>query len=154
MEILVKGKILVTNTEAKELLNEVKSESSTKETRRPLIAQEMTKQVLAYLEGTSVCNVTGQEVAATLKRLAAFPPLAGQEGLRQTEMFNIVNVRPSTLVEMFAIIDHAEVRFGDDKLEELLDLIQAELSPPPESEEAPEGDAEAAGEQQDEDVES
>mmetsp|Transcript_4047 Transcript_4047/g.9749 ORF Transcript_4047/g.9749 Transcript_4047/m.9749 type:complete len:148 (-) Transcript_4047:241-684(-) len=147
MEVLTKCEVLVSIAEAKELLNEIQNESSDKESQRPWIAQEMTKQVLQYIENVSICNVTTEEVANLYQQLQAFEPLPDQDGLKHTELFNIANLRPTSIVEMFAIIDHAEVRFGDEKLEQMLDLIQSTLSAPPEREEG-----EAA--EDEEDVES
>ena len=70
----------------------------------------------------------------------------GQEPLREAEICNIANLRPTTLVALYAMIDKSFDRFGDPKLHEMLDIIGQVLSAPPDAEggeggEEEEGDA-------------
>ena len=69
----------------------------------------------------------------------------GQEPLREAEICNIANIRPTSLVALYAMIDKSLDRFGEPKLNEMLDIIARILTAPPD----PEGEGAWVGEEVD-----
>uniref|UniRef100_A0A7S4KQM2 DNA-directed RNA polymerase III subunit RPC9 n=1 Tax=Guillardia theta TaxID=55529 RepID=A0A7S4KQM2_GUITH len=134
MEILDDCDAVLCNAEVLELVKSIQLEASKSGFQRPEVAVLTTNQVIQYLESSNSCNVTPNEVQQLYGELAKFPPLDGQEPLKKKELLNIANFRPTTLVSLYSIIDHAEARFGDDRLEQMIALVEKILSAPPEVE--------------------
>ena len=67
-------------------------------------------QVMEYLQTVPSCKTTSTEVARLMDKLNRFAPLDGQEPLRESEICNIANLRPTSVVALFAMIDKVRVR--------------------------------------------
>lgn len=75
----------------------------------------------------------------------------GQPRLRESEIYNIVNLRPTSVVALYALIASCDIRFGDEKLEEMLSVINSILTAPPDAE-GEGAQAEENGEEEDGDA--
>eukprot|EP00960_Hanusia_phi_P075563 768441-Hanusia_phi.AAC.4 len=158
MEIIDDCEAVLSNAEVLEVLRSIKQEATKSGFKRPEVHrhEELCAHILpsslqvavlstdAYLESSNCCNVTPSEVQQLYAELAKFPPLEGQMPLKKKELLNIANFRPTTLVSLrFAVFSagradmfrgQAEARFGDDRLEEMIALVEKTLSAPPEVE--------------------
>ena len=67
-------------------------------------------QVMEYLQTVPSCKTTSTEVARLMDKLNRFAPLDGQEPLRESEICNIANLRPTSVVALFAMIDKVRMR--------------------------------------------
>lgn len=144
MEVVEQLDYLVSNAEVMKLLTDIDAEAKSAGFQRPPIARETSKQVLRHLESVPSCNTTSEEVAKLIASLSEFAPLEGQEPLRESEMYNIANLRPTSVVALFAMIDKSLDRFGEERLDEMLTVITSILTAAPEEDEV--GAAEEQGE--------
>ncbi|MCK1975390.1 Rpb4 family DNA-directed RNA polymerase subunit, partial [Bacillus safensis] len=78
------------------------------------------------------CNQTQENINEFLKSCEKYK-------LAKAEKLNIINIRPSTQVEIDPIIEECQNRLKEEQVEELVELI-ANLFPPPPT---PEGADEA-----------
>eukprot|EP00277_Geminigera_cryophila_P011980 CAMPEP_0179452204 /NCGR_PEP_ID=MMETSP0799-20121207/36104_1 /TAXON_ID=46947 /ORGANISM="Geminigera cryophila, Strain CCMP2564" /LENGTH=144 /DNA_ID=CAMNT_0021247921 /DNA_START=166 /DNA_END=597 /DNA_ORIENTATION=- len=138
MEVVEQLDYLVTNAEVMELLRDVEKEAKSTGFKRPWTARETSQHVMAYLETVPSCNTSPPEVDKLMQSLSNFSPLHAQEPLRETEILNIANLRPTSVVALFAMIDKSLDRFGEDKLDEMLTIVNEILTAPPDLEEGAE----------------
>jgi len=87
------------------------------------------KQVLSYLSHSPTVNQTQEAIQAFLQRLHEF--VGDTRNLSVVEVSQIIDLRPTTAVEMYRIIDDCEVRFNETQLEELISIVQECLPPRP-----------------------
>ncbi|KAI5661141.1 hypothetical protein M9H77_20464 [Catharanthus roseus] len=80
-------------------------------------------QVYDYLEQTAACNQTREIIHEFLEKCKSYD-------LAKAEILNIINIRPSSVVEIDPIIEECETRFGDSA-EELVESVTQILPPPP-----------------------
>ncbi|CCJ28909.1 unnamed protein product [Pneumocystis jirovecii] len=73
-----------------------------------------------YLEGLPAKKQTAQQVCKLTKELENYP-------LTKVERLMIVNSRPDTLVELYALIEECEERFNLEQLQQILDRIHNEM---------------------------
>ncbi|KAI3911127.1 hypothetical protein MKX01_039730 [Papaver californicum] len=90
-------------------------------------------QVYDYLVETAACNQTQENINEFLKSCEKFK-------LAKAEKLNIINIRPSTQVEIDPIIEECQKRLKDEQVEELVELIANLFPPPPKPEGADEGE--------------
>ncbi|XLR58186.1 hypothetical protein S83_008858 [Arachis hypogaea] len=70
--------------------------------------------------------------------------------LAKSEILNIINIRPTNIVEIFSIIECCDTRFSDEELTEIVEIVKRTLPPPPEDAngaEATKSNGEECGEQ-------
>ncbi|KMZ57652.1 hypothetical protein ZOSMA_83G00270 [Zostera marina] len=107
-----------------EVLAYLKDRSATKERAKHIVASE--EKVLDYLNQTAACNQSMQVIGDFLAKIAKFK-------LTKSEQLNIINTRPTSLPEIFPIIDKYSERFKDyEPLEEMLEIVVSVLPLPPE----------------------
>jgi hypothetical protein len=58
----------------------------------------METRVKGYFESLPSKLIRTENVESLFQRLRAFPPSEGQAGFKQTELMNIANLRPTSLV--------------------------------------------------------
>ncbi|RZC80754.1 hypothetical protein C5167_043335 [Papaver somniferum] len=90
-------------------------------------------QVYDYLVETAACNQTQENINEFLKSCEKYK-------LAKAEKLNIINIRPSTQVEIDPIIEECQNRLKDEQVEELVELIANLFPPPPKPEGADEGE--------------
>lgn len=93
-------------------------------------------KVYDYLEQTAACNQTRQVVGEFLEKCKTI-------NLAKAEILNIMNIRPSSPVELYPIIEEYDTRFGEaaEKMEEFVETIVQLLPPSPNQMQSEEGTA-------------
>nr|WDA42947.1 DNA-directed RNA polymerase III subunit [Fagopyrum tataricum] len=81
-------------------------------------------KVYDYLVETAACDQTEEIIDEFLKKSEPF-------NLAKAEILNIINVRPSTPAQIYPIIEKADERLGEEKLDELADMISQVLPAAP-----------------------
>ncbi|THF97429.1 hypothetical protein TEA_007304 [Camellia sinensis var. sinensis] len=81
------------------------------------------EDVFDYLEQSAACNQTRERITEFLEKCKKY-------NLAKAEILNIVNIRPSSVVEIDPIIEECESRLGDS-VEELVELVAEVLPAPP-----------------------
>ncbi|CAL5408082.1 unnamed protein product [Camellia sinensis] len=79
--------------------------------------------VFDYLEQSAACNQTRERITEFVKKCKKY-------NLAKAEILNIINIRPSSVVEIDPIIEECESRLGDC-VEELVELVAEVLPAPP-----------------------
>ncbi|XP_009800021.1 uncharacterized protein LOC107812661 isoform X1 [Nicotiana tabacum] len=92
-------------------------------------------KVYDYLEQTAACNQTRQAIGEFLEKCKSIK-------LAKAEILNIINIRPSSLVELYPIIEEYDNRFGEatETMEEFVETVQL-LPPPPNQMQSEQGTA-------------
>lgn len=83
-------------------------------------------KVYNYLEHTAAKTQTRETIAEFLSKCKQFK-------LTKSEIGNIINIRPSSDVQLFPLVGNCESRFKDDIVEEMVELI-VQVFPPSEDE--------------------
>ncbi|XWS13708.1 hypothetical protein CRYUN_Cryun36dG0061200 [Craigia yunnanensis] len=115
-----------------EVLDFLRSRGASKDPTRvivPIAPSEF--KVYDYLVETTACNQTKEHINEFLERCKNYK-------LAKAEVLNIINLRPSALVEIDPIIEQSEKRFGE-QLEELVNLVVEVLPEPTTQKNAEEG---------------
>ncbi|XVF28775.1 hypothetical protein REPUB_Repub15cG0060100 [Reevesia pubescens] len=108
-----------------EVLDFLRSREASKDPTRvivPIAPSEF--KVYDYLIESAACNQTKEHINEFLERCKNYK-------LAKAEVLNIINLRPSALVEIDPIIEQSEKRFGEQQLEELVNLVVQVLPEPP-----------------------
>ncbi|GMI64225.1 hypothetical protein HRI_000091800 [Hibiscus trionum] len=114
-----------------EVLDFLRSRGASKDPTRVIVAIAPSEfKVYDYLLESPACNQTKEQVNEFLTRCKSYK-------LAKAEVLNIINLRPSALVEIHPIIEESEERFGE-KLEELVNLVVEVLPEPPKKNDVPE----------------
>ncbi|KAL6532362.1 hypothetical protein OROGR_014332 [Orobanche gracilis] len=85
-------------------------------------------KVFDYLEQTAACNQTRDVIAKFVAECKIYD-------LAKAEILNVVNIRPSSPVELYAIIEEFESRM-EDKIDEVVETIRRILPPHPSQKES------------------
>ncbi|WRX22181.1 RNA polymerase subunit Rpb4/RPC9 - like 2 [Theobroma cacao] len=118
-----------------EVLDFLRSRGASKDPTRvivPIAPSEF--KVYDYLVESAACNQTKEHINDFLERCKNYK-------LAKAEVLNIINLRPSALVEIDPIIEQSEKRFGK-QLEELVNLVVEVLPEPPTQKNAEQGNSE------------
>ncbi|WOH11333.1 hypothetical protein DCAR_0830816 [Daucus carota subsp. sativus] len=122
MKILKANAGALTNFEVLEFL---RSRGAGKDTTRviaPVAPSEY--KVFDYLEQSVACNQTKESITDFISRSEKFK-------LAKAEIINVINIRPSSVVEIDSIVEDCDGRFGEN-IDELVDMV-AEVFPLPTS---------------------
>ncbi|KAJ8765817.1 hypothetical protein K2173_015684 [Erythroxylum novogranatense] len=106
-----------------EVLDFLKSRGASNDSSRviaPVAPSEY--KVYDYLMETPACNQTREQIDEFLEKCQRF-------NLAKAEVLNIIDMKPSQLVEIDPLIEQSDKRLGD-QLEELVELVN-EVFPPP-----------------------
>ncbi|KAF5935696.1 hypothetical protein HYC85_026825, partial [Camellia sinensis] len=114
-----------------EVLDFLRSRGAAKDSTRIIVsvAQSEFKSignlhvVFDYLEQSAACNQTRERITEFVEKCKKY-------NLAKAEILNIVNIRPSSVVEIDPIIEECESRLGDS-VEELVELVAEVLPAPP-----------------------
>ncbi|XP_044499693.1 DNA-directed RNA polymerase III subunit RPC9-like [Mangifera indica] len=108
-----------------EVLDFLRSRGASKDPTRVLVPVAPSEfKVYDYLVESVACNQTRENVNEFLEQCKKFK-------LAKAEMLNIINIRPSSLVEIDSIIEQSDTRFDEEQLQELIDLVVTLLPPHP-----------------------
>ncbi|GAV57560.1 RNA_pol_Rpb4 domain-containing protein, partial [Cephalotus follicularis] len=123
-----------------EVLDFINSKGASRDTTRviaPIAPSEY--KVYDYLADSPACNQTREKIYEFLERSKRY-------NLAKAEMLNIINICPTSLVEIDPIIEQCEDRFEGNRLDELVQVVVEMFSPPPTQPEPREGIDEDKGE--------
>ncbi|XP_074594959.1 RNA polymerase III subunit I [Brevipalpus obovatus] len=123
MEVIKKPRALLSNYEVLKALQEVKKNSRLKGDQKNLAT--VTYEAIKYLEETPCVHQSEDSVTNFLKAIK-------EKGFRLTkgEKLQIVNSRPSNLVELQLLIEENEERFSEEALNTILSIVQEHLPNP------------------------
>ncbi|KAK4365945.1 hypothetical protein RND71_013825 [Anisodus tanguticus] len=110
-----------------EVLDFLRSRGAGRDPTRVLVSVEPSEfKVYDYLEQTAACNQTRQSIDEFLRKCKSIK-------LAKAEILNIINVRPSSLVELYPIIEEYDTRFGEaaETMEEFVESVVQLLPAPP-----------------------
>ncbi|XP_031251837.1 DNA-directed RNA polymerase III subunit RPC9-like [Pistacia vera] len=108
-----------------EVLDFLRSRGASKDPTRVLVPVAQSEfKVYDYLVESGACNQTRESVNEFFEKCKKFK-------LAKAEMLNIINIRPSSLVEIDSVIEQSDTRFDEEQLEELVDLAVTLLPPHP-----------------------
>ncbi|KAK6945495.1 RNA polymerase subunit Rpb4/RPC9 [Dillenia turbinata] len=129
-----------------EVLDFLRSRGATKDPTRVMnsIASSEFK-VFDYLVESACCNQTRECINVLFDKCKNY-------NLAPAEILNIINIRPSSVVEIDPIIEQCESRFGEG-IQDLVDLVTEVLPPPPSEPKPDEGVEEDEGEAQENEAE-
>ncbi|KAI0602426.1 RNA polymerase III, subunit C17 [Biscogniauxia sp. FL1348] len=141
MKILEAQSAVLTNVEVYEFLNDQAKRYHDQKRRGPANLETLRKEVLQYLE--SHPNPLSQkplpyDTSAIPKLIQRLRPYEMSKG----ELAMIVNMRPTSVANLNAVLEDMEERFGDDQQQEIVDIVIEILGQfPPPAEEDDQGDA-------------
>ncbi|KAF2290387.1 hypothetical protein P3X46_028162 [Hevea brasiliensis] len=107
-----------------EVLDFLKARGASKDSSRviaPVASSEY--KVYDYLVETPASRQTREQIYEFMKKCKTYK-------LAKAEILNIINIAPRELVEIDPMIEHSEMRLGD-QVEELLDLVRNVFPLPP-----------------------
>lgn len=99
----------------------------------------ITYEVLKYLEGTPCINQNNKCINDLVLSLNKF-------NLTKAEKLQMVNLRPTTPVEVCLIVEESEERISEEQIDEILQIIKT-LPPGPGSEDVEDEEMEEEGEE-------
>ncbi|KAK6914005.1 RNA polymerase subunit Rpb4/RPC9, partial [Dillenia turbinata] len=128
-----------------EVLDFLRSRGATKDPTRVMnsIAPSEFK-VFDYLVESACCNQTRECINEFFDKCKNYK-------LAPAEILNIINIRPSSVVEIDSIMEDCESRFGEG-IQDLVDLVTEVLPPPPSEPKPEEGMEEDEGQGQDDEA--
>ncbi|KAI8008229.1 DNA-directed RNA polymerase III subunit RPC9 [Camellia lanceoleosa] len=107
-----------------EVLDFLQSRGAAKDSARIVVSVAQSEfKVFDYLEQSAACNQTRERITEFVKKCKKY-------NLAKAEILNIINIRPSSVVEIDPIIEECESRLGDS-VEELVELLAEVLPAPP-----------------------
>ncbi|KAL3649010.1 hypothetical protein CASFOL_005413 [Castilleja foliolosa] len=127
MKILEKSAGALTNFEVLDLL---RSRGAAKDSSRVMAFVSPSEyKVFDYLEETPACNQTRDIVNKFVDECKKFD-------LAKAEILNVINIRPSSAVEVYTIVEECESRL-EEKNDEFIEAITRMLPPHPSQKEEP-----------------
>ncbi|XP_052184182.1 uncharacterized protein LOC127796200 [Diospyros lotus] len=106
-----------------EVLDFLRSRGAAKDPTRIIVPVAPSEfKVFEYLEQSAACCQTRESIKEFVEKCKKY-------NLAKAEILNIINIRPSSVVEIDPIVEENEKRLGDS-VEELVEMV-AEVFPPP-----------------------
>ncbi|KAL5057454.1 hypothetical protein RYX36_029058 [Vicia faba] len=84
-------------------------------------------KVYDYLVNTAAGSQTRESVKEYLTSIK-------RHELSEAEVLNVLNIRPAAEVELFHIIEDCTIRFPDEQIAEIVELVEKTLPAPPNKE--------------------
>ncbi|KAL8571889.1 hypothetical protein ACOMHN_011481 [Nucella lapillus] len=151
MEVKNSNVALLSNLEVLMLLKDIQAgrNNQQKPTKDQQNLGTITYETLKYLENTPCALQTPEHIAPFMQAVAKFK-------LTKAEKLQLMNSRPSTMVEMHLMVEESEERFANDEdMERLKDAVVSTLPgpEPPSPEEEEEVEEEEGMEEEEEEEE-
>ncbi|KZV17084.1 hypothetical protein F511_24102 [Dorcoceras hygrometricum] len=109
-----------------EVLDLLRSRGAGKDPTRVIASVSPSEfKVFDYLEQTAACNQTRDAITKLVDECKKYD-------LAKAEILNIANIRPSSAVEVFTIIEECDARV-EDRIDELVETFMQVLPPHPSS---------------------
>ena len=115
MEVVDKCDALLCNKEVYTVLQEYTNKQK-KNKQGDQNLNTITYETLKYLSETSASVQTPESIENVLKNLTSF-------GLTKAEKLQLINLRPTTAVELSLIIEESEERVTEEQIEEILEIV-------------------------------
>ncbi|GAB4833541.1 hypothetical protein Ancab_031784 [Ancistrocladus abbreviatus] len=107
-----------------EVLDLLRSRGASKDPTRVMASLAPSEfKVFDYLVETAACNQSKENISELLEKCKTYD-------LAKAEIVNIINIRPTSAVELDPMIEQSETRLGE-RLEDLAELVTQVLPPPP-----------------------
>ncbi|XP_058775175.1 uncharacterized protein LOC131649429 [Vicia villosa] len=120
-------KILEANVSALtnfEVLDFIRGKGASKDPTRVIAKVAMSEyKVYDYLVNTAAGSQTRESVKEYLTSIK-------QHELSEAEVLNVLNIRPAAEVELFHIIEDCAIRFPDEQIAEIVELVEKTLPAP------------------------
>ena len=117
MEVVKVNGGLLSNYEVLQALSDIKTNKSGLEQNASTVVYE----TIQYLNQTQAAQQTPEFIANFLSKLDKF-------GLTKAEKLQLINLRPTTPVEIQLIVEESEERLTEEQVEELLQIVESTLS--------------------------
>ena len=139
MEVVNKRAALLCNKEVLTVLEDYAKEQK-KMKRSDQNLRTITYETLKYLNETPAAVQTPESIEEALKNLSSF-------GLTKAEKLQLINLRPTSVVEISLIIEESEERVSESQIEEILKIVSRLPAPPEEEEEEEQEESDEAEEE-------
>jgi DNA-directed RNA polymerase subunit F len=116
MEVVQENCAMLSNYEVLSLLKDNKKAQNKKKRHQNTHVATILYSTLKYLEKTPCKDQSPEVVTAFMQALEAF-------NLTKAEKLQLLNLRPSTAVEIQLLIEESEERLSEDQIEQLLNTI-------------------------------
>eukprot|EP00033_Pygsuia_biforma_P000426 GCRY01000507.1.p1 GENE.GCRY01000507.1~~GCRY01000507.1.p1 ORF type:complete len:181 (+),score=48.65 GCRY01000507.1:328-870(+) len=103
---------VLTNFEVYTLLEQQKSENIENHIKVPIVV----KEVLRYFEKDAFDKHTEELIGSVVQELRPFT-------LTKSEVLQIINLRPSSMVDFYVIIEECGDRFSDEQIEAMVEIV-------------------------------
>lgn len=144
MKILQANAGALTNFEVMDFL---RSRGAANDPTRVLVSIEPSEfKVYDYLELSAARDQTRENIADFMERCKKYD-------LAKAEILNIINIRPSSAVELYPMVERCDERLGEEGAVELANLVTEVLPPPPKQTESEDADVKEGEEVADEEQE-
>ncbi|VDP12603.1 unnamed protein product [Soboliphyme baturini] len=122
MEVVNERRIYLSNYEVLRLLQEKGDQSEDKSSAPHSKAlSTVVYETVKYLQGTPCIEQTEESIVKTIEQLKKF-------NLSKKEILQILNLRPSTPLELQMIITEGDQKLSEDSITEILSVVQESLS--------------------------
>ena len=118
MEVLNKTAAMLSNYEVLQILEEYANEKKDKSkmSKRDQHLSTVTYETIKYLNETPSVNQNQETIQKVVRLLEPFQ-------LTKAEKLQLVNLRPTTPVELSLIIEESEERISEEQIDEILDIV-------------------------------
>jgi len=124
MEVKSENRVMLSNIEVLALLRDIQAGRGQKKPNKyQTNLATITYETIKSLESWPCANHTIEGITATMKALKSYK-------LTPAEKLQLINLRPSTGVEIQLIVEESEERLTETQIEELLRLLSTHLPGP------------------------
>lgn len=118
MEVLNKTSAMLSNYEVLQILEEYAKEKKEKSkmSKRDQNLSTVTYETIKYLNDTPSVGQNEETIQKVVRLLEPFK-------LTKAEKLQLVNLRPTTPVELSLIIEESEERISEEQIDEILDIV-------------------------------
>uniref|UniRef100_A0A915BD55 DNA-directed RNA polymerase III subunit RPC9 n=1 Tax=Parascaris univalens TaxID=6257 RepID=A0A915BD55_PARUN len=127
MEVLDSQQTVLTNAEMYQLvLERRKSHSELSKDQRVKALGTVIYETSSYLQNTPAATQKVENIENLIRALAPFK-------LTAAETLQVINLRPSTAIELQLVVEECEERLTEDQMGQLVNIISENLPPRPSS---------------------
>ena len=123
MEIVKVNSALLSNCEVLNILNDVKTKDNKKDLEPN--ARTIVYETSQYLNQFVISKQNTKVISEFVKAVSKF-------GLTEAEKLQLINLRPTTPVEVQLIVEESEERLTEEQVESLIEIIERILPGPEE----------------------
>ncbi|VDK18567.1 unnamed protein product [Anisakis simplex] len=137
MDVLDAQQTVLTNAETFQLINERRRQQSTvPKDQRVKALGTVIYETSSYLQTSPAAAQKTEDIENAIRALAPFK-------LTAAETLQVINLRPSTIIEIQLIVEECEERLTEEQMNQLVNVVNENLPPRPSSS----GDSKAVAEE-------